>query len=459
MFNFFISFILFISCSVFAESKKVDLLILDGTIVTMDPERSLIQHGGIAIDQGNIIALGSMDQIQKEYTAEKVIDAHGKAIIPGLINGHCHTPMSLFRSLADDKELHDWLNYIFPAEVKNVNEEFVRAGTRLGLAEMIKGGTTTFVDMYFFEDAMAEEAAKAGMRGVLGQGLLDYPTPDSKTFIEGMARAKQLIEKWHNHPLITPALAPHATYTVSGEHLKEISALAKESKAPIIIHLCETKEEVSKIKKEKGASPILYLNQLGVFDTHVIAAHLVHVSDEEIEILKDKQVGVIHNPHSNMKLASGVAPIDQMLKAGINIGLGTDGAASNNNLSIWDEMDITAKLHKVTGENAALVTAIEAFEMATIGGARALKMEKEIGSLEKGKKADLVIVDLDGLHQIPSYNIYSTLIYATTSSDVNTVIINGQIVMQERKLLTLDEKTIKEQTEFYRNRVKSSLEE
>ncbi len=443
------------------ESKKeVDLIVLGGMVVTMDADRSIIQKGALAIDKGEIVAIGSQEEIDSAYLGNQSIDAKGKAIIPGLINGHAHTPMTLFRGLADDLELNDWLfNYMFPAEARNVDEEFIRAGTRLGVAEMIRGGTTMVLDMYFYEDEVADEAAKAGMRGFFGYGLIDFPAPDNKTFDEAIVKAETFLEKWKGHPLISPGLAPHSPYTISEEHLKAISALSKKAGAPIFIHVSETQGEVEQSTKEKGLSPILFLDRIGFLDTHVVAAHVVYANAEELAILKKRNVGVIHNPQSNMKLASGIAPIPKMLLAGIDVGIGTDGAASNNDLSIWEEMDSAAKLHKVANNSPTALRAQEAFELATIRGAKALRMEKEIGSLEVGKKADIAIVDLDGLHQIPSYNIYSTLIYATKASDVSTVIIDGKIVMQDRKLLTLDEKSIKEQAARYRDQVIKSLKQ
>lgn len=432
------------------------MLILGGTVVTMDSEKRVITDGGVAIEDGKIIAVGSQAEIEKKYTADTIIRAEGRAIIPGLINGHGHLPMTLFRGFADDLDLHDWLmNYMIPAEAKHVNEKFVRAGTRLGLAEMFRGGTTAIADMYFFEDAVAEEAAKAGMRGIFGQGVLDFPNPDSPTFDEGIQKAEQLIKKWKGHPLITPGIAAHSPYTISEEHLQAVSALSKKTGAPILIHISETRNEVESMIRTRGVSPIAYLNNMGFFDSQVIAAHIVFPTEGDLSILKEKKVGVIHNPQSNMKLSSGIAPVPTMLEMEIALGIGTDSAASNNKLNLWDEMDAAAKLHKAVSQDPKVVNAEEAFTMATIGGARALKMDHEIGSIEVGKKGDLVLVELDGLHQMPCYNIYSTLIYATSASDVHTVIIDGKVVMENRRLLTLDEGAIKKETSYYRQLVQN----
>jgi len=444
------------SITVMAQRRKtvVDIIVRGGTIVTMDADRRLIENGAIAIKGGRIVAIGSRADIERRHRAREVIEAGGKVVIPGLINGHTHVPMTLFRGLADDLDLQEWLTkYIFPAEAKNVTEQFVRAGTRLGLAEMVRGGTTTYCDMYYFEDAIADETSKAGVRGVLGETVIDFPVADNKTHAEAMAYTERFINKWKGHALVTPAVAPHAPYTVSEEHLRAVRALSDRTGAPIVIHISETKYEVDESLKAKGASPVDYLNRIGFLNNRVIAAHVVWPSDEEIALLKKLGVGVVHNPQSNMKLASGVAPVPAMLKQDLALGLGTDGAASNNDLSMWEEMDTAAKLHKLFSKDPKVVTAEQAFEMATIRGARALHMEKEIGSLEKGKRADLVIVDLDALNQTPFFNIYSDLVYATKATDVRTVVIEGRVVMRDRKLLTLDEAAIKAEARKFRQQI------
>jgi 5-methylthioadenosine/S-adenosylhomocysteine deaminase len=437
---------------------RVDLLVLNGTLVTMDKDRRVIQDAGIAVEHGGIVAVGSSADIVRMYSAPASVDATGKLIIPGLINGHTHIPMTLFRGLADDLDLQEWLTkYIFPAEAKNVTEEFVRAGTRLGLAEMIRGGTTTYCDMYYFEDAIADETVKAGVRGVLGETIIDFPVADNKTNAEAMAYVERFVQKWKGNELIVPAVAPHAPYTVSEEHLKAIRAFSDRTGAPIVTHISETKREVDDSLKAKGASPVDYLSRIGFLNDRVIAAHMVWPNPGEIEILKRDGVGVVHNPQSNMKLASGVAPVPKMMAEGLRVGLGTDGAASNNDLSMWEEMDTAAKLHKLISGDPKVMSAEQAFELATIGGARALHMEKQIGSIEKGKRADIVLVNRDALNQIPLYNVYSDLVYATKASDVETVIINGRVVMRDRRLLTLDEAAIKEGARIYREKVIKSL--
>ena len=440
------------------STERVDLLVLGGKIVTMDGSRRVIDEGGIAVTGGRIIAIGPRAEIEKAYTSRQRVNAAGKLIVPGLINGHTHIPMVLFRGLADDLDLQDWLTkYIFPAEAKNVSEDFVRAGTRLGLAEMIRGGTTTYCDMYYFEDAIADETAKAGVRGVLGETVIDFPVADNKTNAEAMAYVEKFVSHWQGNDLIIPAIAPHAPYTVSEEHLKAMRAFSDRTGAPIVTHISETKREVEDSIKAKGASPVDYLERIGFLNERVIAAHMVWPQAGEIEILKRRRVGIVHNPQSNMKLASGVAPVPRMLDEGVLLGLGTDGAASNNDLNMWEEMDTAAKLHKVFSGDPKVISAQQAFELATIRGAAALHLEKEIGSLEKGKRADIVIIERDALNQIPLYNVYSDLVYATKASDVETVIINGRLVMRNRRLLTLNETAIKNGARIFRDRIITSL--
>ena len=437
---------------------RVDLLVRGGTIVTMDASRRVIEDGAVAVSNGVIVAVGSRAEVEAKYIGRETIDATGKTIVPGLINGHTHIPMTLFRGLADDLDLNEWLTkFIFPAEAKNVTEEFVRVGTRLGLAEMIRGGTTTYCDMYYFEDAIADETARAGVRGVLGETVIDFPVADNKTNADAMAYTERYVKKWQGHRLITPAIAPHAPYTVSEEHLKAIRAFSDRTNCPIVTHVAETQKEVVDITRDHGASPINYLERIGFLNDRVIAAHVVFASGEEMSILRRTGTGVVHNPQSNMKLASGVAPVPQFLALDVSVGLGTDGAASNNDLNMWEEMDTAAKLHKLTSGDPKVLSAEQAFELATIRGARALHLEKEIGSIESGKRADLVIVDSDDLNQLPSYNVYSSLVYATKADDVRTVVIEGRIVMRDRRLLTLNEKEIKTRARQFRDQVRSSL--
>ena len=439
--------------------RSVDLLISGGTIVTMNAKREVIDDGAIAIKNGKIELVGKRTDVLTQVLPKRTINAAGKIIIPGLINGHTHVPMTLFRGIADDLDLQEWLTkYIFPSEAKNVTEPFVRVGTRLGLAEMIRGGTTTYCDMYYFEDAVADETKKAGVRGVLGETVIDFPVPDNKTYQEALAYTERFIKKWQNDPLIVPAIAPHAPYTVSGEHLLEARDLSNRLKAPLVIHLAEATSEIDYIQqKHPGMRPIEYVDSIGFLTNRTIAAHVIQANEKELGILKLRGVGIVHNPQSNMKLAAGVAPVPMMLKMDLPVGLGTDGAASNNDLNMWEEMDTAAKLHKVFSGDLKAVTAEQAFEMATIRGARALHLDSLIGSIEVGKRADIDIVDADDLNQIPSFNIYSTLVYSTKANDVRSVIINGRIVMLDRRLLTLNENAIKKDVNAYRKKIIDSF--
>ena len=451
-------FILF-PLTIFAQKKPIDLIVQNGTVVTMDANRRVIENGAVAVDKDKIVAVGTAAEISQKFRAKQTINAQNKVVIPGLINTHTHVPMSLFRGIADDLDLQEWLTkFIFPAEAKNVTEDFVRVGTRLGLAEMIRGGTTTYCDMYYFEDAIADETFKAGVRGVLGETVIDFPVPDNKTWDQALAYTEEYIKKWQGNTLITPAIAPHAPYTVSEEHLKQVRALSDKLDAPIVIHLAEAETETEFIQqKHQGIRPIEFVEKIGFLNNRVIAAHVIQANASELEILKKRGVGIAHNPQSNMKLAAGVAPVPLMLQMNLPVGLGTDGAASNNDLSLWEEMDTAAKLHKLISGDPKVLSAQQAFEMATIGGARALHLEKEIGSIETGKRADIVILDFDGLHQTPYYNIYSSLVYSTKSNDVRTVIINGRIVMLNKNLLTLDESVIKKDANAYRQKIINSL--
>jgi len=443
-------------CSSAAE--RADLIIRGGTLVTMDASFQVIENGAVAIRGERIVAIGTATDIAAKYFAARSIDARGKVIMPGLVNTHTHVPMVLFRGIADDLMLMEWLQkYIFPAEAKNVDEQFVRWGARLGCLEMIRGGTTTYVDMYYFEDAIAEETARAGMRAILGETVIDFPVPDNKTWDAAMAYMEKFVEKWKGHSLITPAIAPHAPYTVSTDHLKQAHEFSVRHKIPLVTHILEDYSEVTQIKDKYGATSVDYLERIGFLDHRVIAAHMVWPSDEEIKTLATRGVGVGHCPQSNMKLAAGVAPVTRMLKAGVAVGLGTDGAASNNDLSMWEEIDSAAKLHKLVSKDPTVLNAREALAMATITGARAIDLDKEIGSIEAGKRADIILVSMDGAHQTPIYNVYSHLVYATKASDVETVVINGRVVMQNRRVMTINETAVRMKAKEYRDKIRKSL--
>src|SRR5882724_7053188 len=442
-----------------AKKEKVDLLVSGGTIVTMDGQRRILEDGAIAVKGDAILALGPRAEIESKYAAAQTIDAKGKLVLPGFINGHTHVPMTLFRGLHDDVTLNDWLyKYIFPAEAKNVNEEFVRWGTRLAAAEQIRGGVTTFADMYYFEDAVAEETKAAGMRGVLGETLIDFPAPDNKSGAEALAYTEKFLKKWQGDSLIHAAAAPHSIYTCSQKTLQDAAALARKYHAPILIHTAEMKKEWEDSQKQNGMSPVQYLDKIGVLGPDVVSAHCIFVDEADRKTLAQRQVGCVHNPSSNMMIASGVSPVPEMRAAGVAVGLGTDGpAGSNNDLDLMEEIDLAAKLAKITKMNPLALNAKAVVEMATIDGAKALHMEKEIGSLEPGKKADLIIISLDEPNAVPMYDIYAQLAYALKGSDVETVVIGGRVVMRDRKLLTIDEPRVLAKAKEFRAKIEASL--
>ena len=442
-----------------AQTKSMVDTIVTGTVVTMDANHALYDDGAVAISGDSIVAVGPLGDIDARYSARHTLDARGKLILPGFINGHTHVPMTLFRGLHDDVTLNDWLyKYIFPAEAKNVNEEFVRWGTRLAAAEQIRSGVTTFADMYYFEDAVAEETKKAGMRGVLGETFIDFPAPDNKTSAAMLAYTEKFLQKWQGDPLIHAAPAPHSIYTCSQKTLQDAAALARKYHAPILIHVAEMKKELDDSLKNNGTSPVKYLYKIGVLGPDVIAAHCIFVDEDDRKILAAAHVGCVHNPSSNMMLASGVAPVPEERAAGIAVGLGTDGpAGSNNDLDLMEEMDLAAKLAKISKMSPLALNAKAVVEMATVDGARALHMENEIGSLEKGKKADLIVISLDEPNAVPMYDIYSQLAYSLKANDVETVMIGGRFVMRDHKLLTVDEESAIAKAREYKKSVAASL--
>lgn len=435
-------------------AARASLVVHGGTVLTMDADDSILTDGAVALDGSRIVAVGSAADLLAAHPSARRLDARGGIIMPGLVNTHTHAPMVLFRGLADDLELMDWLeNHIFPAEARHVDETFVRWGTRLACLEMLLSGTTTFADMYYFEDAMAEEVARCGMRAVLGQTLIDFPAPDHETWEEAIGEARRFIERWRDHPRITPAVAPHSAYTVSREHLVAAHDLAAETDSPILIHVAEDRAEIARVTERTGSSSVDFLAEIGLLSDRVVAAHVVWPSSSEIELLVERDVGVAHCPQSNMKIAAGVAPVPAMLAAGVAVGLGTDGAASNNDLDLWEEIDTAAKLHKVISADPTVVDAREALRMATIDGARALDLEAEIGSLEVGKRGDLIVVGVDAPHQQPHYDPYSLLAYSTGGADVQAVVVDGAIVVEQRRVLTLDGAEILRRAADYGRRV------
>lgn len=439
--------------------QSTDLLITGGLVVSMDPSRHIYDDGAVAISGDSIIAVGPRQNLEDKFTAKQTINARGKLVMPGFINGHTHVPMTLLRGLHDDVTLDDWLRkYIFPAEARNVNEDFVRWGTRLAAAEQIRFGVTTFADMYYFEDAVAEETKAAGMRGVLGETWLDFPAPDNKSEAAMIAYTEKFLQKWQGDPLIHAAVAPHSIYTCSRKTLEDAAALARKYHAPILIHVAEMKKERDDSEKQNATSPVQYLQTVGLLGPDVVAAHCIFVDETDRKTLAQHNVGCVHNPSSNMMLASGVSPVPEMRAVGVAVGLGTDGpAGSNNDLDLMEEMDLAAKLAKITRNDPLALNAKAVVEMATIDGARALHMEKEIGSLEAGKKADLILIRLDRPNAVPIYDVYSQLAYALKGSDVTTVVIGGRVVMRDGVLLTVKEDQAIAKAKEYKKSIAASL--
>jgi 5-methylthioadenosine/S-adenosylhomocysteine deaminase len=460
----------FVSSALFAQTPdkqaiSFDLLITNANIVTMDSSRRVIEDGVIAVNGDTLAFVGTSGELRaqfmKGYTGKQTIDAKGKLIMPGLINGHTHIPMVLMRGLVDDVTLDDWLHkFIFPAEARNVTEEYVRWGSRLALAEMIRSGTTTFADMYYFEDAEAEETKAAGLRGFLGETWIDFPAPDNKNEAEMAAYSEKFLKKWQGDPLIHAAVAPHSIYTCSEKTLKDAATLARKYHAPILIHVAEMRKEYVDSLEKNGTTPVQYLERIEFLGPDVVAAHCIWTDYTDMKILAERQVGCVHNPSSNMMLASGVAPVVDQRAAGIRVGLGTDGpSGSNNDLNMMEEMDLAAKLQKIYRVDPRALGAKGALEMATIEGARALHMEKEIGSLEVGKKADFAILNLNVPNAVPMYDVYSQIVYALKASEIETVIVGGKILLRDGKLLTVDEAKAMAKAKEYGKRVEASLKQ
>jgi 5-methylthioadenosine/S-adenosylhomocysteine deaminase len=427
----------------------------------MDAERHIWQDGAIAVKGDVIVAIGPGADVLAKYQAPQAIDAKGQLVIPGLINGHTHIPMVLLRGLVDDVTLDDWLRkFIFPAEAKNVTEDFVRWGSRLALAEMIRGGTTTFADMYYFEDAEAEETKAAGLRGFLGETWLDFPAPDSKSEAEMAAYTEKFLKKWQGDPLIHASVAPHSIYTCSEKTLRDAAAMARKYHAPILIHVAEMRKELVDSLAQHGTTPVQYLERIEFLGPDVLAAHCIWFDYTDMKIAAERQIGCVHNPSSNMMLASGVAPVVDERAAGMRVGLGTDGpAGSNNDLDMMEEMDLAAKLQKTYRVDPRALGAKGALEMATIEGARALHMEKEIGSLEPSKKADFAILNLNVPNAVPMYDVYSQVVYALKASEVQTVVVSGKILLRDNKVLTVDETAAIAKAKEYAEKVKASLKQ
>ena len=440
-------------------ADEIDLIVYGEKIVSMDASGAVIDNGAVAIDDGIILALGPANEIDAQYSARATLDGANRIVMPGLVNGHSHAAMTLLRGVADDLALMDWLqNYIFPAEVEFVDPEFVRIGTELACWEMIRGGTTTFVDMYYYPDTIAEVVERCGMRALISSTVIDQQSPDAENAADSINKGIGFIERWQNrNSRITPIFGPHANYTLNAEQLRATRAAAQEYGIGISIHMSESPFEQQYSKDTYGTTSVDFFESIGFFDGLTIAAHMVWPSDNEISILAERQVGVIHNPTSNMKIASGVAPVAAMLDAGVRVGLGTDGAASNNDLDMWEEMRLAAFLQKVEQMDPTVLSAPEVLHMATLGGATAIGLGDDIGSLETGKRADLIQVAPDVDH-VPVYDVISHLVYVSDADDVASVVIDGKVVMKEREVLTLDTDNVRREAQELAGRIAAALE-
>ncbi len=439
----------------------MDLIIRGDHMIVMDADNSVINDGAVVVDDGMIVAVGSYADVAREYTASEEIDGTNKVLMPGLINGHTHAAMSLLRGIADDLNLEDWLyNYMFPTEVRFVDAEFVRIGTELACWEFIRGGTTTFVDMYYFPDSVAKAVEGCGLRVVVAPSVIDQKAPDASGFDEALRLAVDFVERWQGrNNRIIPIIGAHSVYTVKPEQLKEVRRAALELDVPVSIHLSEVKFEVEFTTENYGKTPVHYLESLNFFAGPTIGAHVVWPTESEIPILARRKVGAIHNPTSNMKIASGISPVTDMLAQGVPMGLGTDGAASNNDLDMWEEMRLAAFLQKVGTMDPEALPAIAVLNMATRGGAAAIGLGDEIGSLTVGRRADMIQVSLSDVHFVPTYNVISHLVYVADEQDVSTVVVDGKVLMQDGEILTIDTDRVRKESVDLAARIQAALEQ
>ena len=444
-----------------SDESTIDLLVKGDYIVTMDDGATIIENGAVAIDDGVILAVGPAADIAAKYLAAEVLEGEGRVVMPGLVNGHSHAAMTLLRGVADDLALMDWLqNYIFPAEVEFVDTEFVRIGTELACWEMIRGGTTTFVDMYYYPDTIAEVVEQCGMRAMISATVIDQRSPDAENAGDSIAKGIGFVERWQGrNSRITPIFGPHANYTLDAEQLAATRAAAMKLGAPISIHVSESPFELQYAQDTYGTTSILLYESIGFFEGPTIAAHVVWPTEEEISILAERKVGVIHNPTSNMKIASGIAPITDMLAAGVLVGLGTDGAASNNDLDMWEEMRLASFLQKVDRMDPEAIPATTVLSMATSGGATAIGLGDSIGSLEAGKRADLIQVAFEDVHHVPTYDVISHLVYVNDEQDVASVVVDGKVLMKDREMLTIDTDRVRAEATALAAQIHAALQE
>lgn len=439
--------------------EPVDIIVAGDTVVTMDADNRVIENGAVAVSDGVILAVGEAVAIDAAYRGRERIGGTGKVVLPGLVNGHSHAAMTLLRGVADDLALMDWLNnYIFPAEVEFVDAEFVRIGTMLACWEMIRGGTTTFVDMYYYPDVIAEVVEECGLRAYVSATVIDQRSPDAESAADSLTRGRAFVEAWKGRSSrITPIFGPHANYTLNADQLRETREAANELAVPISIHMAESPFELQYSKDTYGTTTIDLMESIGFLDGPTIGAHVVWPTPAEIPILAEREVGVIHNPTSNMKIASGISPVTAMLEAGVRVGLGTDGAASNNDLDLWEEMRLAAFLQKVEQMNPEALPATTVLDMATRGGAVAIGLGDSVGRLEAGYRADLITVDYSDVHHVPSYDVISHLVYVTDEQDVSSVVVDGMILMRERDILTIDTESIADEARALAGRIQAAL--
>ena len=437
----------------------IDLIVNGDYVVTMDEAMTVIEGGAVAVDDGVIVAVGPAGEINAAYRARESLDGTARVVLPGLVNGHSHAAMTLLRGVADDLALMDWLNnYIFPAEVEFVDAEFVRIGTELACWEMLRGGTTTFVDMYYYPDTIADVVERCGMRALISATVIDQRSPDAESAADSLEKGVGFIERWKGRSSrITPIFGPHANYTLDAGQLRKTREAALELGVPVSIHLSESPYEVQYSKETYGKTSIEMLDGIGFFEGPTIAAHVVWPTDDEIPILRDRRVGVIHNPTSNMKIASGISPVTKMLAAGVRVGLGTDGAASNNDLDMWEEMRLAALLQKVDRMDPEALPAASVLRMATSGGATAIGLGETVGSLESGKRADLIQVEFDDVHHVPTFDVLSHLVYVTDEQDVAAVIVDGKILMQDGEFRSIDTRRVAKEARALAARIQSAL--
>lgn len=443
------------STSAFAV-ENIDILITDATVLTMNAEKTIYESGTVAIKDNKIIAVGDKN-LAEQYQADKIMNVAGDIVMPGLINTHTHVSMTVFRSLADDvpDRLH---RYIFPLESKLVSRDMVRIGANLGNVEMLKGGVTTYADMYYFEDEVAKTVDKIGMRAVLGETVIKFPVADAKNAQEGIAYALKFIEEYKDHPRITPAFAPHAPYTNTTEVLQQVAKLSEEKGVPVLIHLAESAREEEKIAEISGGkSPVQYMHDIGALNSQLVGAHMILVDDEDIALVKASDMGVAHNMSANIKSAKGVSPALKMYDQGVRIGLGTDGPMSGNNLSTIAEFGQVAKVHKLVNHDRAAMPPVKVIDMSTMGAARALHMEDKIGSLEVGKLADIIVIDTKAVNMVPMYNPYSALVYSAYPTNVRHAIVDGKLLMEDKKILTVDENKIREEALKFTDIVRKTI--